>query len=189
MMDPAEKTVIIPAKVVGGKIVRENGKPLPEIKYDANIEIKVPTYEYVKILDRGSTLIVAIKPGKLNQKHSDYLGWVIKEYNLENVVKASLIKTGYAELILLDDLYLIIRGSKPPILQHCKVEIPFLEKEARSVNHAYTLISTEFETERISHTGNVFKHVFFQAENKRWFPLEEIKLKVVEEFNRLMNGH
>jgi hypothetical protein len=42
------------------------------------------------------------------------------------------------------------------------VQVPALNnKEARSVNHACTLLSEAIEQHRISHTTNVFKTVYF----------------------------
>lgn len=71
---------------------------------------------------------------------------------------------GYVEGILQADLYLQIRGTKNPTLKGCRCFIPALEETARSVNHAYSLISMAFEPHRMSHTANVFKKVLYEDE-------------------------
>jgi hypothetical protein len=52
-----------------------------------------------------------------------------------------------------------------------------LKTNAQSLNHAFTLLSTKFETERISHTGNVFAQVFFRGK-MGWHALNEVRGKV-----------
>lgn len=88
-------------------------------------------------------------------------------------------------------LKMMFRGTKQPALFDCGCEIPSLEETAKSLNHAYTLISTAFEPHRRSHTGNVFKKVFYKCRSKdyrngSWIPLEELRLaKLQEYFNQL----
>jgi hypothetical protein len=70
-------------------------------------------------------------------------------------------ESGFVAFTLLEDLNLIYRGNKYSKLAECKCAIPKLKLEAKSVNHAYALISTQLEPARRSHTGNVFKCVYF----------------------------
>ncbi|HLY59941.1 MAG TPA: hypothetical protein VKV95_04175 [Terriglobia bacterium] len=46
--------------------------------------------------------------------------------------------------------------------------------EAKSLNHAYTLLSTKFETHRISPSGNVITHVFYPGKIS-WHSLNEAR--------------
>ena len=48
---------------------------------------------------------------------------------------------------------------------------------ANSLNHACTLLSEKYETHRISHTLNVYQHVFYReaGEKERWRPLEVLR--------------
>lgn len=48
---------------------------------------------------------------------------------------------------------------------------------ANSLNHACTLLSERYETHRISHTLNVYQHVFYResGERERWRPLEVLR--------------
>lgn len=53
---------------------------------------------------------------------------------------------------------------------------------ANSLNHACTLLSERYEGHRISHTVNVYKHVFYQeagSEGGRWYPLDQLRNGVV----------
>ena len=60
---------------------------------------------------------------------------------------------------------------------NCPIDIPFLNKKAVSVNQAYTIISTEFEKYRRSHTGNVFNKVYYKDENTNtWSKLDNLRL-------------
>jgi hypothetical protein len=91
----------------------------------------------------------------------------------------TLVGRGYdrfAEVVLGEPLILRIKGEKKPFLEECKCQIRVLKTEARSLNHAVTLLSTRFEPNRISHTGNVFTRVFYRCtESKDWRSLNELR--------------
>jgi hypothetical protein len=61
------------------------------------------------------------------------------------------------------ELQLRIRTGKDATLVDCECEIPAINATAKSVNEAYTRISTNFEPSRRSHTGNVFNCVFSES--------------------------
>jgi len=48
-------------------------------------------------------------------------------------------------------------------------------KTARSLNHAYTLLSEAFEPWRTSHTGSVYRLVFYQEVDGNWYPLRLLR--------------
>jgi len=50
----------------------------------------------------------------------------------------------------------------------------------RSLNHAYTKLSEEFEGSRISHTGNIYTRVLYQERNGRWYPLDLLRNKALD---------
>lgn len=66
------------------------------------------------------------------------------------------------------------RGTKPPQLVDCPCQIASLNQQAVSLNHAFTIISTAFETKRRSHSGNVFSRVYAKA-GSMWEPLERFR--------------
>jgi hypothetical protein len=45
----------------------------------------------------------------------------------------------------------------------------------RSLNHAYTLLSELLETNRRSHTGNIYKQVFYKESDEQWYPLDKLR--------------
>ena len=57
----------------------------------------------------------------------------------------------FAVIELQDVLYLQLRDTKAPTLSQAPCKVPALSKEARSVNHAGTLLSEAIEQQRISH--------------------------------------
>ena len=87
------------------------------------------------------------------------------------LVKSVDLRAGYgylfAEVRLQESLKLRLRGDKEPALEDCKCTIPRLNAEARSLNHAFTLLSTKYETKRISHTGNVFTRVYCYSHSRK----------------------
>lgn len=48
---------------------------------------------------------------------------------------------------------------------------------AKSVNHAFTLLSEAYETDRISHTGNVYRRVYsLNLPDMCWYPLDALRV-------------
>lgn len=55
--------------------------------------------------------------------------------------------------------------------------VPGLKDTAISLNHAFTMLSEVFETQRISHTGNVYEQVLYQESGGVWHPLKDLRNK------------
>lgn len=58
---------------------------------------------------------------------------------------------------------------------------------ANSLNHACTLLSERYEGHRISHTVNVYKHVFYRepdAQDSRWHPLDDLRNGIIADMER-----
>lgn len=88
--------------------------------------------------------------------------------------------------ILQTDLYLRMRGTRAPTLEGCGCFIPALEECARSVNRAYTLISTAFEPRRISHVANVFSKVLYEDEKSGlWQKLDYLRERLLADLSNL----
>lgn len=81
-----------------------------------------------------------------------------------------------------EPLELEVRAGAQAKLRPCQCSSPALDgEEAVSLNHAFTLLSERYETDRISHTGNVFKRVFhYDATVRRWRPLEDLRRTVLQ---------
>jgi hypothetical protein len=71
-------------------------------------------------------------------------------------------------------LWMALEGARTISLISSSVLLPkAVSKDAvRSLNHAYTRLSEHFETQRISHTGNVYEQVLYQEPNGLWYPLK-----------------
>lgn len=180
--DKTKKTVRILVRINGGCVVRYDGTPLPKIEdgtlgdlvlaasslTDTTERQQLETESSVELLPKGSLVFVGLNLQALKGEHGNRLH------------KSEDLKIGhgycFAEVRLLEPLMLHLRGSsKDPGLEDCKCVIPALEGvEARSLNHAFTLLSTKYETERISHTGNVFTRVFFRGKTG-WHSLNEAR--------------
>jgi hypothetical protein len=66
-------------------------------------------------------------------------------------------------VVLKSDLIFRWRGPKRGRLEPVECAIAALNTPAKSVNHAYRLVSEAFEPARRSHAGNVFNEVFFRG--------------------------
>ena len=87
-----------------------------------------------------------------------------------------------ASLWLEEPLDLEVTAALSARLCACRCASPALNgRHAVSLNHGFTLLSERYETDRLSHTGNVFKRVFFFDEIlQRWLPLEEQRSRVLQ---------
>jgi hypothetical protein len=83
-------------------------------------------------------------------------------------------------------LWLRVRGLDKCELETGTVILPeeFEGETAVSLNHAFTRLSERYETHRIAHTGNVYEKVFYQEENERWYPLDDLRQGVLHEVER-----
>lgn len=74
-------------------------------------------------------------------------------------------------------LWLRLKGLERTEIRSSSILMPkdFPAKEANSLNHAFTLFSKEYEKHRISNTGNVYKQVFYQEQNGKWYPLGDLR--------------
>lgn len=180
--DKTKKTVRLFVRIKDKNVVRFDGAPLPKIEEGALGDLILPASSLTdkaerqeleresgfELLPAGTSVFVAVSPGTMKRKPRGLLA------------PAELqIGHGYffAEVRLREPLGLRLRGAKEPCLEVCKCDIPVLNMNARSLNHAFTLLSTKFETDRISHTGNVFARVFFRGK-VRWHSLNEARGKI-----------
>jgi len=73
----------------------------------------------------------------------------------------------YVHVILKEDLMLEHRGLESAKALPCKVWIPSLEMEVGSLNQAYSAVAREFEPDRKSVAGNIFRRVYKLHEDQR----------------------
>lgn len=178
--DRFKKTVRIPVFLTGGQVVQLDGSPLPKIRNGSVGELILDAYaiEDQKILQalEGEQVFEPLSKGE-----SVLLGvnpTVVLSEKIKQLIQPSNLRIAseflFVEVKLREPLKLRTRGTKSPVLEPCSCSIPILQQEAKSLNHAFTLISTEFETQRISHTGNVFQRGFVKHKDK-WVSLDNLR--------------
>lgn len=74
-------------------------------------------------------------------------------------------------------LFLKLKGDERRELSTASVLMPegVRPASARSLNHAFTLLSQAYEKHRISNTGNVYTRVFYQDGDGAWYPLNDLR--------------
>lgn len=176
--DRFEKKVRIPIRIKGGRVIQINGDALPKIREDTVGELILNPYSIEDSKVRESFQVERIFE-LLPVDSSVFLGMspgVVPPDRARRLIAPLEIIGGFllAEVKLKEVLRMKTRGTKSPILEPCSCYIPVLDQEAQSLNHAFTLISTEFETKRISHSGNVFQRGFVKKEDK-WLSLDNLR--------------
>ncbi len=174
--DPLRRTVKIPIKIVNGYPCLFPEGRLPELKDGTIGDLIVPADAFVDgrvaaqynqerkaaFLPQGTRLMAQINPDKVPASHRDHLSTSLPGFPGAGVA-----------FELMDDQMILLRETKNSALLPCKCWIPSLNQDAKSINHAYTLISQEYEPHRISHTGNVFSKVYYDDDSSnRWKPLK-----------------
>jgi len=187
--DSLKKTVLIPIKIVKGEPHFFYGGKLPKLKDGTIGDLTVPSYSVIdkekltlleretnKVLIPESThLMVQISPKEQDAKK---IGIVKHTYHYENRL--------FVEIVLNEALKIKLRSTKKGELHDCKCSILVMpEKEPKSINHVYSIISQHYETHRRSHSGNVFDKVFYWNSNKNeLMPLKNLRNKFESEFEQ-----
>lgn len=176
-----EKTVRIPVRILThGRIDYLHGGPLPKMKEGTIGDLVVPERsitekedvyrlqqeKLVQFLPSGSVVKFAV-----NGRHAPA---ELKQH-LEDIATLGM-KKSHAVPVILDKMALALRlrGTKLATLERVTCWIPSLEIRAQSLNHAYRLISEQFEPRRISHTGNVFELGYCKPFD-RWVSLDALR--------------
>lgn len=84
----------------------------------------------------------------------------------------------FATILPQGPVLLRFQGTKRPTLEPVRCIVPALkDAEAKSINHACTMLSREFEGNRISNTTNVFTNVFVFKDGARRESLDALRQK------------
>ena len=143
----------------------------PECIQDANVRARLTGEVSIRILAKGSFVLFGVSPSMIgNLKAAGLIG--------PNQVPI-LSDYAYVEGKLDDNLFLQVRGDQEARLSPCACTIPVLERQAQSLNHAFTVISEAFETRRRSHSGNVFERVYAEVDSGKWQSLYELRLSAI----------
>jgi hypothetical protein len=181
-----EKRLRIAVRFDGTHFALLDCSPLPAIAKDAVCELvlrpellqnpadrdRLVRDEVFPILTQGTTVLLGVSPHSVGDPKAPGLICNPQERG---------VQTEYwlVEVRLEQDLYIRIRGDQEAKLESCKCVIPALKLEATSINHAFTLISEAYETNRLSHTGNVFERTYTPVGPKRWQTLDDLRIKAI----------
>ena len=172
-----EKAIRIPVRVgKNGKIEYYYGGALPVIAEGTIGDLVVPAWSIseekealrlqqehiVQFLPSGSVVMLVVD----HRRTPDDL----RKHLKKGIRRGSRVSMG-VEVILREHLMLRLRGTKPAALQHATCCIPSLNEEAKSLNHAYRLVSEKFEPQRLSHSGNVFRVGYYAKPDHTWISL------------------
>lgn len=181
--DATKRTVRLAIRVDGDRIVQLDRTLLPKIRSGTVGDLILPAADIINEVDRNALEFESFVP-LLSENSVVFVGLSPQMMELADVPKLRAaselhISAGYcfAEVQMMEVLELRLRGYKDPCLEPCNCLIPILKQPARSLNHAFTLLSTRFETARISHSGNVFARAFYLTK-KGWRPLNEARGRI-----------
>ncbi len=149
------------------------GEPIAEIIIPAS-SLKSPKLERifnqefsVEFFPQGTKLFCNLISANTKLSIKDEREFLHPDSRINSIFRHGVFL--FAEVLLLEDLRLIYRGTKEPQLKSCICYIPALSVEAKSLNHAYTLLSQNFQKHRAAHTGNVYEHFHFYNYDKNLF--------------------
>ena len=178
--DKLAKTVRIPVKVVNQQLAYFYETPKPKLREGAIGEVVLPEWAVlnqealllwqneieVPIFDADTLLFLGMQRNRVPLELCDE---IIEPPLLSEARKFLLVPVRLKE-----SLILILRGTKQATLRGGECQILSMEVDANSINHAYTLASTRYEPDRMSHTGNVFTRCFYKEEEE-YLPLNILR--------------
>lgn len=158
---------------------------------DAAIRERLTKITTVKALDEGAELRVALRDPSGKPINHEEIGIDVSDLP-SGCTRWEAIKIGpqTRPTTPMDSkrggLWIRQRGVDRTDLVCSSVAMPEQFKPghatAISLNHACTLLSEKYETQRISHTLNVYQHVFYcesGSSKPRWLPLDVLRNGVI----------
>jgi hypothetical protein len=180
-----QKHLRIGVRFDGTGFVLLNGNPLPELAADSVAEL-VLAPECIQNAKLRASLTG--QKGILLLKEGSLVLCGVSRTMIDDIFAEGLNPSGpvpihsaykFVEVKLEADLWLQVRGDQEARLSSCPCKITALNKEAESLNQAFTLISEAYEIKRRSHSGNVFERVYAQNERGNWQNLDEFRLQAI----------
>jgi hypothetical protein len=139
---------------------------------DENLRSQLSRETEVALLESGSSVMFGVSPNMLDGTNGKGL---IPSEDL-GIVSSYV----FVSVSLKSSVSLRIRGDQEARLSDCVCTIPAIRnKKARSLNHAFTIISEYYETKRRSHSGNVFQRAYAQTEKGEWLSLDDHRIRAV----------
>ncbi len=180
-----EKHLRIGIRFENGKFVLLNGQPLPKLAKGSVGELVIAPESIedlavreglkeerrIPFLKKGSFVLLGMSPTMIGDS-SD------KELIPAETLKI-LSPYSFVPVKLDANLSLQVRGDQEAKLSPCSCTINALDKKAKSLNHAFTLISEAYETLRLSHSGNVFERAYTEVTPGKWQSLDELRTTTI----------
>lgn len=148
---------------------------------------RVTTTLKVKVLDQGTSLLVALSDRSKN-------GSVIDNWPTPWPLNVPPGTTRWVEIKLgspskgvmhskteatpeSGGLWITVKGLERCELTSSTIDMPegITDRSVKSLNHALTLLSQTYEKHRISNTGNVYARIFYQDKDNCWYPLDDLR--------------
>ena len=176
--------------------------PMSSIE-DKDVRRRLGQTVTVKVLEEGAELLVALTDRDYRRKQDDPslldLSIISPADRPAGSTRLERIRIGARSprTTHIDDgrggLWIRQRGVDRTDLISSGIRMPqvFGAVEANSLNHACTLLSELYEKHRISHTVNVYKHVFYcepGAPESSWHPLDNLRNGVIAGVERSIVG-
>lgn len=206
------KTVRVPVQLVNGHWELLYGGGVPAIEGAAG-ELRLEAFQIedkrflkalsrkstIKILEEGTELRVALTiRGPIGASHEQFLlprdatkhGHTAKINPASRFVSVWLAGPGRAQQKRKETsggLWLSLEGMEPRDLEAGIVQLPkvgALDK-ADSLNHAFTLLSEQFEPWRQAHTGSIYERVFYK-DGPWWYPLGDLRNRAIVSAERML---
>jgi len=183
--DRFQKRLRIGVRFDGTSFVLLDGKPLPKLTEgsyaelvvapesieDENVRAHLSGQRSIQFLPEGSLILLGVSPTMIGDNPPP--GLIQPERH--PIPSGEL----FVEVQLDADLYLQLRGDQETRLSPCLCTILALNKEAQSLNHAFTLISEAYETKRVSHSGNVFDRGYLMFASGLWTGLDQLRTEAI----------
>jgi hypothetical protein len=160
--DPVEETAEIPIITSKGLFHAFPEGPLPALKEGILCRLIVPAFAFEKAADEARYTNVR------------------KQCVLpDGVILRIALSFGKEVAVRLDgELWMKVRGERRPNCENVPCTLIEEKRTAESLNQAYALASELHEKERRSHTGNIYRSIYFQDSHGRWRPLEDLRASV-----------
>ena len=160
--DPHEKTAEIPIMTSNEGFHAFPEGPLPALREGILCRLIVPAFAFQEAADKS--------------RYTD----VCKRCVLpKGTILRIALSFGKEVTVRLDgELWMRIRGERRPSCENVPCTLIGEKLPAQSLNHAYAIASAQYEKERRSHTGNIYRSIYFQDSHGHWRPLEDLRVSV-----------
>lgn len=188
--DHYKKTLRIPVRLKDGHFQLFHGGALPKIKVGAVADLVIESHYFedpadvarlevhktIPILPRDSILMA-----RLSKDYCENTKGLTEDLEIDPQLGYPI---AFAPIQLQENLDLTLVFGKSAHLNDCPCILSSINNlKARSLNHAFTLASRNYESRRRSNGGNVFLSVYFE-DGKVWRPLKDLRFKHEAEFEK-----